>query len=139
MGLPQDFGDVLAGHRQVVPLVGGMFTGPELSGNLLPGGSARWQLVLPDGAVLAEVRYTLRTDRGARLYVRSSGIGQGNREVTARVGRGVDVDPARERLVHLATRIETAEPYLDWLSNGVFVTVAGRTALSMLYETYLVG
>jgi hypothetical protein len=87
MGLPQDFGDVLAGHRQVVPLVGGMFTGPELSGNPLPGGSARWQVVLPDGAVLAEVRYTLRTDSGALLYVRSSGIGQGNRQVTARVGR----------------------------------------------------
>jgi hypothetical protein len=51
----------------------------------------------------------------------------------------VDIDPAGERLVRLATRIETAEPYLDWLSNGVFVTVAGRTALSMLYETYLVG
>ena len=128
MGPPLDFGDVLAGHRRVVPLVGGTFTGPELNGNLLQGGSASWQIVLPDGTALAEVRYTLQTDHGALLYVRSSGVGQGNR----------DVDPD-ERVFRAATRIETAAPYLDWLNKGVFVTVAGRTAVSLLYETYLVG
>ena len=31
------------------PLADGMFTGGELNGNLLPGGSAGWQFVLPDG------------------------------------------------------------------------------------------
>ena len=138
LGAPLDFGDVLAGHRWVVPLVGGMFTGPELNGNLLPGGSASWRIVLPDGAALAEVRYTLQTDRGALLYVRSSGVGQGSPEMAARLGRGEDVDPG-ERLFHAATRIETAAPYLDWLNNGVFVTVAGPTTVNMLYETYLLG
>ena len=128
MGPPLDFGDVLAGHRRVVSLVGGTFTGPELNGSLLPGGSASWQIVLPDGTSLAEIRYTLQTDHGALLYVRSSGVGQGNR----------DVDPD-ERVFRAATRIETAAPYLDWLNKGVFVTVAGRTAVSLLYETYLVG
>ena len=127
-GAPLDFGDTLAGHRRVVPLVGGTFTGPELNGNLLQGGSASWQIVLPDGTARVEIRYTLRTDCGALLYVRSSGVGQGNR----------DVDPD-ERVFRAATRIETAAPYLDWLNKGVFVTVAGPTAVSMLYETYLVG
>lgn len=138
MGLPLDFGDVLAGHRRVVPLVGGIFTGPELNGNLLPGGSISWQVTLPDGTALAEIRYTLQTERGALLYVRSSGVGRGNREVATRLGRGEDVDPT-EHLFHAATRIETAAPYFDWLNKGVFVTVAGRTAVNMLYETYLVG
>ena len=55
-----------------------MFTGPELNGNLLPGGSASWQIALPDGTALVEIRYTLRTDRGALLYVRSSGVGHCN-------------------------------------------------------------
>jgi hypothetical protein len=137
-GPPQDFGDVPAGHRRVVPLMGGIFTGPELNGNLLPGGSVSWQIALQDGTALAEIRYTLQTDRGALLYVRSSGVGQGNREVAARLGRGADVDPG-EHLFHAATRIETAAPYLDWLNRGVFVTVAGRTAVNMLYESYLVG
>ena len=126
MGPALDFGDVLAGYRQVVQLVGGVFTGPELNGNLLPGGSTTWQIVLPDATALAEIRYTLRTDRGALLYVRSSGVGQGNRE-------------PGERLCHAATHIETAAPNLDWLNKGAFVTVGGRTAVNMLYETYLVG
>jgi hypothetical protein len=137
-GLSLDFGDVLGGHRRVVPLMGGMFTGPELTGNLLPGGSASWQIALPDGTALAEIRYTLQTERGALLYVRSSGVGQGNREVAARLGRGEDVDPG-EHLFHAATRIETAAPDLDWLNKGVFVTVTGRTAVNVLFETYLVG
>ena len=34
------------------PLADGMFTGRELNGNLLPGGSAGWQFVLPDGTAL---------------------------------------------------------------------------------------
>jgi Protein of unknown function (DUF3237) len=124
MGPQLDFGDVLAGRRRVVPLVGGTFTGPELNGNLLPGGSASWQIVSPGGAALAEIRYTLQTDCGALLYVQSSGVGQG--------------DPG-ERLFRAVTRIETAARHLDWLNKGVFITVAGRTAVSMLYETYLVG
>jgi hypothetical protein len=74
-----------------VPLVGGIFTGPELNGNPLPGGSVCWQTVLPDGTARAEVRYTLRTGRGAVLYVRSSGVTQ---------GRGEDIDPS-ERLFHV--------------------------------------
>jgi len=127
MGPLLDFGDVAAGHRRVVPMVGGTFTGPELNGSLLPGGSAAWQVTAPDSAVSAEIRYTLQTDRGALLYVRSSGVGRCHR------------DEAGEPLLHATTRIETAAPYLDWLNKAVFVTVAGRTAVNMLYETYLVG
>jgi hypothetical protein len=138
LGPPLDLGDVLTGHRRVVPLAGGTFTGPELNGNLLPGGSASWQKVLPDGTARGEIRYTLQTDRGALLYVRSSGVGQANREMTARFGQGEDVEPG-EHLFRAVTRIETAAPYLDWLNRGVFVTVAGRTAVNMLYETYLMG
>jgi hypothetical protein len=124
MNFPVDFGDVLGGRRWVLPLEGGTFTGPELSGHLLPGGSASWQVVLPDGTARTEIRYTLQTDRGALLYVRSSGISHG--------------DPG-ESLFHAATRVETAAPSLDWLNKGVLVTVAGRTAVNLLYETYLVG
>lgn len=137
-GAPLDFGDVLAGHRRVIPLAGGMFTGPELNGNLMPGGSACWQIASPDGTALAEIRYTLQTERGALLYVRSSAVGRPNREVAARLRSGEDVDPS-EHLLHAVTRIETAAPHLDWLNKGVFVTVAGRTNVSLLYETYLVG
>jgi Protein of unknown function (DUF3237) len=35
--------------------------------------------------------------------------------------------------------IETASPDLDWLNKGVFVSVGGRQAAGVTYETYLVG
>jgi hypothetical protein len=125
-GAALDFGGVPAGPRRIVPLAGGTFIGPELNGNLLPGGSACWEIVSSDGTMLSEVRYTLQTDRGALLYVRSSGVDRGGGEP----GQGI---------FHTATRIETAAPHLDWVSKGVFVTVVGRAAVNLLYETYLVG
>jgi Protein of unknown function (DUF3237) len=44
-----------------VPLTGGTFTGPDLNGKLLPGSSADWQIVLPDGTAQGDIRYTFRT------------------------------------------------------------------------------
>lgn len=138
MGPVQEFGDALVGRRRVVPLAGGTFTGPELNGNLMPGGRASWQVGLPDGTAVAEVRYTLQTDRGALFYVQSTGVSPGADPRSAPVDGGPVVDPG-ERLVHSATRIETAAPNLRWLNRGVFVTVSAPMSVNMLYETYLVG
>jgi muconolactone delta-isomerase len=62
VGEPLDLGEAAQGRRRIVPLTGGTFTGPRLSGTLVPGASADWQIVLPDGTALGEIRYTLRTD-----------------------------------------------------------------------------
>ena len=138
LGDPLDLGHVAQGHRRIVPLTGGTFTGPELIGTLLPGVSADWQIVLPDGTALGDIRYTLRTDAGALLYVQSRGVRHGRPEVLARLGRGDDVD-ASEYTFRTSTQIETAAADLDWLNKGVFISVAGRQAGSVIYETYLRG
>ncbi len=52
IGEPLDLGQVARGHRRIVPQTGETLTGPELNGKLLPGASADWQIVLPDGAVV---------------------------------------------------------------------------------------
>jgi hypothetical protein len=137
LGQALDLGDVASGHRRIVPLTGGAFTGPELSGKLLPGASADWQIVLPDGTALGDIRYTLQTDGGDLLYVQSRGVRHGSAEVLARLGRGEDVD-ASEYTFRTSTRIETAAPDLDWLNKGVFISVGGRHAAGVIYETYLV-
>ncbi len=49
LGEPLDLGELAQGHRRIVPQTGGTFTGPELNGTLLPGASADWQILLPDG------------------------------------------------------------------------------------------
>jgi hypothetical protein len=70
VGEPLDLGAVVQGHRRIVPLTGGTFTSPEISGTLLPSASA---------------------DK------------------------------------------------LDWLNKGIFISVAGRQSVGVVYETYPVG
>jgi hypothetical protein len=137
LGEPVELGEVSAGRRRIVPQTGGTFSGPELSGRLLPGASADWQLVLPDGTALGDIRYTLETDGGALLYVQSRGVRHGSPEVLERLGRGEDVDPS-EYTFRTSTWIETASRELDWLNKGVFVGVGGRRPGAVIYETYLV-
>jgi hypothetical protein len=137
LGEPLDLGNVAQGHRRIVPQTGGTFTGPELHGKLLPGVSADWQIVLPDGTALGDIRYTLQTDTGELLYVQSRGVRHGSAEILARLARGEDVD-ASEYTFRTSTQIETAAPRLDWLNKGIFIGVGGRQATGVIYETYLV-
>src|SRR6185503_5669983 len=93
LGEVVDVGDLGLGRRRIVPLTEGTFWGPELNGKLLPGASADWQIVLPDGAAL--------------LYVQSRGVRHGSPEVLQRLARGEDVDPS-EYTFRTSARIETA-------------------------------
>jgi hypothetical protein len=138
LGQPLDLGETTQGHRRIVPWDGGAFTGPELNGEVIQGASADWQVVLPDGTALADIRYTLRTDGGELLYGRSRGVRHGSAEVLARLARGEEVD-ASEYTFRTATEIESAAPELDWLNKGVFISVGGRRPGGVTYETYLVG
>ena len=135
---PLDLGETAQGRRRIVPLTGGTFTGPQISGELLPGASADWQTTLPDGTALGDIRYALRTEAGDLLYVQSRSVRHGSAEVLARLGRGEDVD-ASEYTFRTATEIQTAAPELDWLNKGVFISVGGRQPSGVIYETYLVG
>jgi muconolactone delta-isomerase len=137
LGEPLDFGQRSQGHRRIVPQTGGTFEGADMKGKLLPGVSADWQIVLPDGTSHGDIRYTLETDDGALLYVQSRGIRHGSPEVLARLQGGEDVDPS-EYTFRTSTQIETACARLDWLNTGIFISVAGRKAGAVTYETYLV-
>ena len=134
---PVDLGDVAQGRRRIVALTGGTFTGPDLEGTLVPGASADWQIVRPDGTALGDIRYTLQTSGGDVLYVQSRSVRHGSAEVLDRLGRGEDVDPS-EYTFRTSTQIETAAAALDWLNKGVFISVGGRQPGGVVYETYLV-
>ena len=137
LGEPLDLGEIAQGRRRIVPLTGVTFTGPELNGTLLPGVSADWQIVLPDGTALGDIRYTLQTDNADLLYVQARGVRHGSPDVLERLARGEDVD-AGEYTFRTSTQIETAAPALDWLNKGVFISVGGRRPGAVVYETYLV-
>lgn len=137
VGEPLDVGEVTGGRRRVIPLTGGQFTGPELRGVLLPGTSADWQLVRPDGTAIGDIRYTLQTEDGALLYVRARSIRHGDADVLARLARGDEVD-AGEYTFRAAVQIETSATDLAWLNKGVFISVGGRSSGGVAYDTYIV-
>jgi muconolactone delta-isomerase len=137
IGQPQELGETAEGYRRIVPLTGGTFRGPEMNGKLLPGASADWQILKPDGTALGDIRYTLQTDRSELLSVRSRSVRHGSADVLARLARGEDVDP-HEYTFRASTRIETAALGLEWLNQGIFVSVGARQRAGVTYETYLV-
>lgn len=137
LAAPLEVGEEPAGRRRLIPFGEGSFSGPEISGAVLPGGSADWQLVRPDGAVAVEVRYTLRTDSGSLILVRSDGVRHGPAEVLARLRRGEEVAPD-EYTFRVAIRMETADPDLAWLNDGVFIGVGAREAAAVVYDVHLV-
>ena len=75
---------------------------------------------------------------GDLLYVQSRGVRHGPAEVLARLSRGEDV-ASSEYTFRAATQIDAASPDLGWLNKAIFVSVGGRQAANVIYETYLVG
>ena len=61
-------GDSKYGNRNIIPITGGTFEGPKISGEVLPYG-ADWQLVRPDGDVEFNARYLLKTNDGYTIQV----------------------------------------------------------------------
>jgi hypothetical protein len=82
LGGVDDYGVTRAGHRRIIPILGGAITG-EVEATILPGG-ADWQLVRTDGALEIDGRYSARTADGSLLYLQVSGVRSGPPEVLAR-------------------------------------------------------
>jgi muconolactone delta-isomerase len=85
---PIELGDTPHGHRRIVPLTRGQATGPYFTAQLLPAAGADWQIVRASGSSVADIRYTLKTDSGALLYVQSQGVRHGDPNVLARLAAG---------------------------------------------------
>jgi muconolactone delta-isomerase len=134
---PLDLGDTPQGHRRIIPLTRGHASGPYFDAELLPSGGADWQIVRASGSSIADIRYSLKTDRGALLYVQSQGIRHGDPDVLARLARGEDVDPS-EYTFRTSVTIETADHELAWVNDGVFIAVGGRQPSRISYDVYLV-
>ncbi|KAJ4319000.1 hypothetical protein N0V94_004137 [Neodidymelliopsis sp. IMI 364377] len=59
-------------ERIVIPIVGGTFKGPRLSGKVLNLG-ADWRLTDKDGKIRPDARYNIQTDDGTWIYVQTEG------------------------------------------------------------------
>ena len=137
VGAAIDLGDTPQGHRRIVPLTGGRAEGPDFNADLLATSGADWQIVRPSGSSVADIRYTLKTDDAALLYVQSHGVRHGRPDVLARLATGEDVDPS-EYTFRTTVAIETSAPELASLNDGVFIAVGARAPGGVSYDVYVV-
>jgi hypothetical protein len=101
-------GDSKQGKRQLIPITGGEFSGPNIKGKVLPGG-ADWQLVRPDGVLEIEARYTVQTADGVNIAIRN---------------RGIALYPPVAQAVYVRTVPEfeaPADSAYAWLNKAIFV------------------
>ena len=72
------------GERKIVTVAGGTFKGTRLHGTILNGG-AGWALTRNDGWLQLDVRLTLETDDGARIFMPYRDIRHGQEAILARL------------------------------------------------------
>jgi Protein of unknown function (DUF3237) len=133
---PQVVGATPNGDRRVRLITGGRFAGPQLQGEVLPGGGD-WLLLRPDGARSLDVRLTLRSDDGHLIYAVSRGILDISPENYQRVAAGEDIDPA-QYYFRTTPLFETAAETLGWLNRVVAVSVGRITATTVVQTVYAV-
>ena len=121
---PIEMGPGPNGAHRVIPITGGIVTGPRINGIVLPGG-ADWQWIRPDGAAEIEARYIIETNDGARINVVNRGLRHGPPAVLQRLAAGLPVDRA-EYSFRTTPVCQTAAPRYEWLTKSVFVATGER-------------
>lgn len=97
LGASWPVGDTGFGDRVVIPITGGTFSGPRMSGTVTDLG-ADWGVTDSRGVFFPDTRYNLRTDDGADIFIRTSGPSQPD-------GR-----------IFLRAMYETGHPDYEWLN-----------------------
>ena len=124
------------GNRRIIPITGGHFRGPLLSGEILNNG-ADWQVVTVDGTTIVDTRYLLKTHDGSLIYLQTYGFRHGPPEVLAELAAGRIVEPNRYYFC-INLRFETAAENYKWLNNVIAVGSAIRLPQAVVYDAYAI-
>lgn len=131
-----DLGPTPLGHRRIVRVTGGSFSGPKLRGTVLPGGGD-WLVERRDGTRVLDVRITLKTHDGDLIYAHYPGLFHGSPAVMDRLARDDMVD-ASEYYFRTAPLFETASPMYDWLNRVLAVGIGRRAPGQVSYTVYAI-
>jgi hypothetical protein len=117
-----NFGQGPVGRRILFGAAGGSFHGPKLHGEVLAGGGD-WALFRPDGAMLLDVRLTLRTHDDALVHMT-----YGGRWIIPPAVRADMTDPAKRYQIDPASYyfrtnplFETGASQYSWLNDIVCI------------------
>jgi hypothetical protein len=126
---PVEVGAVPSGSRQIYDVAGGSFEGPRLKGKFLASGGD-WLLIGNDGVGRLDVRATLETDDGARIYLQYHGVLVLNEKIVAALAEG--------RETQTQPRFETGDPRYAWLNSTVAVSQGRVLPNAVEYRVYQV-
>lgn len=96
------------GSRNIIPITGGTFEGPDIKGTIIPGGWD-WQLVRADGCIDVKADYMLKTDDGAIINVVNTGA-----LCMPKAGKA-------PKPVRTSPRFEAPLGKYEWLGQAAFV------------------
>lgn len=74
LGQTYSVGKTTHGQRTIIPITGGTFEGPDIKGEVLPGGADYQMADAVTGHTEVEAIYCIRTDDGVSIHVRNNGI-----------------------------------------------------------------
>lgn len=131
---PMEVGQTASGLRRVIPITGGVVTGPMLNGIVLAGG-ADFQLILGGGTQAhLDARYVIELDDGTRVFVQNTALRFASLENSQRILRGEPVNPA-DIYFRCQPRLEAAGEKWAWLSESQFIG-SGRRAPDGVYLSF---
>ena len=129
-------GKTPAGLRRIAPVTGGTFSGARLNGIVLGGDD--WVINRPDGAMVVDVRLTLKTGDGVAIYLTYQGRFIAAPEVMARFARGAMLELSEYSLAIRAT-FECGDDRYAWLNNVIAVGRGEQTATGVIYHIFDIG
>ena len=132
----QHVGATPRGTRGIGYIKGGTFEGPQLRGEVPPGGGD-WLLIRADGVRAPDVRLTLRTDDGDLVYMSYRGIYHIAPEILQRARSGEAVDPS-EYYLRTTPVFETGSEKYGWLNRIVAVGIGKPTPPGVSYTVYAI-
>ncbi len=134
LGPIQELGNGRAGKRRIIPIVGGVATGPRLNGRVLNVG-ADWQTVFDDGLAELDTRYALETHDGATIEIINYGYRFGDPDVLKKLAKGEHVSPD-QYYMRTQARLETGDPRYSWVNHTLFVGTGARHSSSVTMAIY---
>ena len=131
---PVEIGKGPLGTRTIFDVLSGTAKGPRVKGTFLQSGGD-WLLIDESGVGRLDVRGTLKTDDGARIYVHYHGVLEMNEKVVGALGRG-EATAYGDTYFMTQPRYESGDPRYAWMNRVVAVAEGRVLPNAVEYRVY---
>ena len=126
-------GNTPKGFRRMIPITGGSFEGPNIKGEVMPGGYD-FQLLRNDNVMEIDARYVLQTD-DCVITIVNRGLRHADVEVMQQMANGIEVSPSLYYF-RSVPQFETGSKKYDWLNKTVFVANGIRKPAEVIISVF---